>query len=334
MTDPKTDPTAELSRRSRRARRRSSGLGESAASPVLGRRAHRAQGEADEQGGGQEQQGDQSPPVTRASRAGRNLTAAITVGVTLGAVIIASLVIWKPAFVVVVTIAVVLATWELIEALGSRKIAAPVLPTLLGAAAIPPIAYLAGSAGLAMAVTLSVALIVIWRALDGLTHALRDIAGGVFIIVYICLMAGIALLMLREDDGVGRVFVFLIVTVVSDIGGYTVGVLFGRHPMAPSVSPKKSWEGFAGSVACCMIAGVLTITLILGGPWWGGILLGAAVAVFATIGDLSESTIKRDLGIKDMGTLLPGHGGVNDRLDSLVVTAPVSWMLLHVLVPV
>lgn len=268
------------------------------------------------------------------SRAGRNLPAAITVGVSLGAVVIASLLIWEPAFIILVTLVVAVAAWELIGALRAGRISAPPVPTMIGAVSIVPIAYLAGSEGLVLAVALSVALIVIWRALDGLDGAVKDIAGGVFVIGYICLLAGIAALMLAEPDGVGRIFVFLIITVCSDIGGYAVGVLAGKHPMAPSVSPKKSWEGFAGSVVSCMVAGAITITAFLGGPWWGGLLLGLAIAVFATIGDLAESTIKRDLGIKDMGSLLPGHGGINDRLDSLVIAVPVSWMLLHVLVPV
>lgn len=287
------------------------------------RRAYRAHHRANE-----------ATAAASGSRAGRNLPAAIGVGVLLGAIIIASLIFWKPGFVILVTVVVLVGAWELIEALTTRRIQAPVVPVLLGAGAIVPVAYLGGGTGLAMAVMLSVALIVVWRALDGTEGAVRDIAGGVFIIMYVCLLAGLAALMLREDDGVGRIFVFLIITVVSDIGGYAVGVLAGKHPMAPSVSPKKSWEGFAGSVLCCMVAGAITVSLILDGPWWGGALLGVAVAAFATVGDLAESTIKRDLGIKDMGSILPGHGGVMDRLDSLVATVPVTWMLLYVLVPV
>ena len=126
---------------------------------------------------------------------------------------------------------------------------------------------------------------------------------------------------------------FILVTVFSDIGGYAVGVVFGKHPMAPSLSPKKSWEGFAGSVATCAAVGAISLPLLLGGLWWAGAVLGVAAAAGATLGDLIESSIKRDLGIKDMGALLPGHGGLMDRLDSLVVVAPIAWALLLWFVP-
>jgi len=127
--------------------------------------------------------------------------------------------------------------------------------------------------------------------------------------------------------------VFILVTAFSDIGGYAVGVVFGRHPMAPSLSPKKSWEGFAGSVGACAAVGAISLPLLLGGQWWQGAVLGVAAAAGATLGDLIESSIKRDLGIKDMGALLPGHGGLMDRLDSLVIVAPVAWALLLWFVP-
>jgi len=137
----------------------------------------------------------------------------------------------------------------------------------------------------------------------------------------------------RIAVGADRIVVFIATTVASDIGGYAAGVLFGKHPMAPTVSPKKSWEGFAGSTVTCVLVGVLGVILLLHGPWWAGVAIGAAAVVTATLGDLSESLIKRDLGIKDMGNLLPGHGGMMDRIDSLLVTAPVVYVLLSLLVP-
>jgi phosphatidate cytidylyltransferase len=140
--------------------------------------------------------------------------------------------------------------------------------------------------------------------------------------------------MLRPDDGAARVATFLLVAVASDVGGYGVGVVAGRHPLAPTISPKKSWEGVAGSVLACVLVGVASVVLLLDGPWWAGALLGLLTAVSATLGDLGESMIKRDLGIKDMGSLLPGHGGLMDRLDSLLPTAPLAWLVLTALVPV
>jgi phosphatidate cytidylyltransferase len=129
------------------------------------------------------------------------------------------------------------------------------------------------------------------------------------------------------------VVVFIAVTVLSDIGGYVAGVLFGRHPMAPTISPKKSWEGFAGSALFTAVGGALLVTLLVDGLWWEGVVIGLAAMVAATLGDLCESMIKRDLGIKDMGSLLPGHGGMMDRLDSLLLAAPVTYLLLSWLVP-
>jgi phosphatidate cytidylyltransferase len=140
--------------------------------------------------------------------------------------------------------------------------------------------------------------------------------------------------MLLEDDGPWRVVAFIVATIASDIGGFVAGVLFGKHPMAPTISPKKSWEGFAGSLIVGIGAGIGTVVYGLDGHWWAGVVLGIAGVVFATLGDLSESLIKRDLGIKDMGDLLPGHGGLMDRLDSLIAVAPVAWLILHTLVPV
>ncbi len=166
------------------------------------------------------------------------------------------------------------------------------------------------------------------------TVLLRDATSSVLVVLWLPLLAGFTMLMLREDDGAFRILTFVLLAVVSDTGGYVAGVLYGRHPMSPSVSPKKSWEGFAGSAGSGLVAGVLVVTLGLGGHWWAGASIGLVAVVTATVGDLSESVLKRDLGIKDMGSLLPGHGGVMDRIDSMLLTAPVLYLLLLWLVPV
>jgi phosphatidate cytidylyltransferase len=138
--------------------------------------------------------------------------------------------------------------------------------------------------------------------------------------------------MLAEPDGPFRVIAFVIVTVASDVGGYLFGSLWGRHVLAPSVSPSKTWEGVLGSAILAAVAGGVGVVLLLDGPWWSGVVLGLAITVAATVGDLSESLLKRDLGIKDMGSLLPGHGGIMDRLDSLLPAAPVAFVLMTLLV--
>jgi phosphatidate cytidylyltransferase len=176
--------------------------------------------------------------------------------------------------------------------------------------------------------------VVVWRLTDPAEGYLRDSSAGVFAAVYVPFLAGFALLMAAADHGAQRVLIFFILTVCNDTGGYAAGVLMGRHPMAPSISPKKSWEGLAGSVVTTAAAGAITMVTMLHGQAWQGAVTGIAVVTSATLGDLCESMIKRDLGIKDMGNLLPGHGGVMDRLDSLLPTAPVVWLLLKLFVPV
>src|SRR4029077_5346089 len=129
-------------------------------------------------------------------------------------------------------------------------------------------------------------------------------------------------------DGSRRTLAFLILTVCSDVGGYLVGSLLGRHHMAAVISPNKTWEGLGGSVLACVVAGVILFPVLLHGPAWQGGLVGLGSVTAAILGDLSESMIKRDLQIKDMGTVLPGHGGVLDRIDAMLISAPVVWLLL------
>ncbi|MGB3763811.1 MAG: phosphatidate cytidylyltransferase [Ornithinimicrobium sp.] len=288
------------------------------------RRAYRASGRAGA--------GEAGPAKPRT--AGRDLRAAIGVGVGLGAIVLASLVLWKPAFVVVVTVGIALGVWELIEALRSGRIVAPMIPTMVAAGTLVPVTFFFGAQGLSVGFAVSCLAIVLWRTAAGAQGAIRDISGGVFITAYVPLMAGLAILLVAEPDGVSRIIVFILVTISSDIGGYAVGATFGKHPMAPALSPKKSWEGFAGSMLSCVVVAVISVITMLDGSWWAGVLLGVAVACFATMGDLAESTLKRDLGIKDMGTMLPGHGGLMDRLDSLVMTIPVTFAVLTIFVPV
>jgi len=286
--------------------------------PPSSRRDRRAAGEASR---------------TRPSRAGRNLPVATLVGVGLGALILASLVIRKEAFLALVTVAACFSVWELRNGLAQGKIHVPMVPCIVGTITMVIESFRGGGQALTVSFGLTCISVLVWRALDGLDGAIRDIAGGIFVVAYVPLLASFSSLLLAAPDGVQRVCAFIIVTICSDLGGYAVGVVAGRHPMAPSVSPKKSWEGAAGSAVACVIAGVATVTLLLGGPWWAGAVLGLATVASATVGDLTESTLKRDLGIKDMGSILPGHGGLMDRMDSLLLSAPVAWAVLAVLVP-
>ncbi|MEU8760922.1 phosphatidate cytidylyltransferase [Streptomyces sp. NPDC048659] len=266
--------------------------------------------------------------------AGRDLGAAIGVGVGLGVVIIASLFIWKPAFVGVIAVAVVVGLWELTSRLQERKaIKAPLVPLAVGGAAMVVAGYVRGAEGAWVAMALTALAVLVWRMTEPPEGYLKDVTAGVFAAFYVPFLATFVAMLLTADDGPWRVLTFLILTVVSDTGAYAVGWRFGKHKLAPRISPGKTREGLFGAVAFAMAAGALCMEFLIdGGTWWQGLLLGLAVAASATLGDLGESMIKRDLGIKDMGTLLPGHGGIMDRLDSLLPTAPVVWLLLVVFV--
>ncbi|MCW2683218.1 MAG: hypothetical protein JWP33_1131 [Blastococcus sp.] len=275
-------------------------------------------------------------PITEqpVGRAGRDLRSAIGVGVGLVAVILASLLIWRPAFVAVVTVAVLVAVVELTRALHAGRFSPPLVPLLIGALVMEGLAWTRGPTGLVVGFLITALAVLLWRLGDGPVGYLKDAASGVLVALYVPMLAGFAVLLLVPADGATRVLALIATVVASDVGGYAAGVAFGKHAMAPSISPKKSWEGFAGSVTTCMVVATPIILFGLEGPWWGGLIFGAALAISATIGDLGESLIKRDLGIKDMGDLLPGHGGIMDRLDSLLPSAALAYLLLSVLVPV
>jgi phosphatidate cytidylyltransferase len=276
---------------------------------------------------------DAEAQSTPAPKAGRNLPAAIGIGVLLVAAVVASLFVDKRAFVGLAVVAIMAAVVELSRALRSHAGALPWIPIAIGAGAVLVAAYAGGTEALVVATLLLAVAGVVMTVVSDDAGRLRAMSSVVFVVCYVAFLAGFAILLSVPSDGPRRVLALVATVVCSDTGGYAVGAFLGKHPMAPSVSPKKSWEGFAGSVAACALCGGLYLPLVLHATWWQGVLFGLAVVVAATVGDLSESLIKRDLGIKDMGALLPGHGGVMDRIDSLLVAAPVAWALLTAFVP-
>jgi phosphatidate cytidylyltransferase len=276
---------------------------------------------------------------TKKIRTGRNLPAAIGVGALLGGLVLLTLFTVKATFLLYMGAAVAVALTELAAAARTRGITIPVIPVAVGGAAILTCTYWLGYRGGEAALGLTVVAIIIYRLADtsaGTTGYVKDVTAGVFAALYLPFLASFVAAMLSQPDGSKRVVTYVILVICSDIGGYFAGITLGRgtrHPMAPKISPKKTWEGFTGSAIACLIAGWLTTMLLLHGHAWQGLLLGAAAVVTAIAGDLAESSIKRDLDIKDMGSLLPGHGGVLDRIDSLLVTAPVVWVLLAAFIP-
>jgi len=279
---------------------------------------------------------DPAKPAGRVST-GRNLPVAIGVGAALGGLVFLTLLTVKATFLLYVGAALVIALSELAGALAKRDIRVPVIPVAAGGTAILTCLYWLGVQDALAALALTVIVIFAWRLPGGASGYVKDVMAGVFAVIYLPFLASFVVAMLVPADGPRRVLTFVILTVCSDIGGYFAGITLGRggrHLMAPAISPKKTWEGFAGSVVACLIGGALCLPLLLHGHAWQGLLTGAAAVLAAILGDLVESMIKRDLDIKDMGTLLPGHGGILERLDSLLAVAPVVWLLLFVFVPV
>ncbi len=275
-------------------------------------------------------------PAKKVSRAGRNLPAAIAIGVILGGGLIAVLVFAPYGWIVVVAVAMVVATHEVVRRLRTGGFEIPVVPLLVGGQAMIWLTWPFGTAGALGGFGATVVLCMIWRLLSGglanaPTNYLRDVSVTVFLATWIPLFGAFGVLLIYPEDGAGRVFCLMLGVVFSDIGGYTAGVLFGKHPMVPAISPKKSWEGLAGSLLFGITASVLAVHFILGKPAWVGIPLGLMLVLTATLGDLVESQVKRDLGIKDMGTLLPGHGGLMDRIDSVMPSAVATWIVLTLL---
>lgn len=268
-------------------------------------------------------------------RTGRDIPVATAVGGALLVVVILSLFFRKELFGLVAFVAIGVGMWELTAGLRRKSIYVPLVPLLVGAAGILLSAYVAGPEAHFVSFLLTVGGAVAWRLLDGAgEHALRDASAAALVAAYLPFLGGFVMMMLSEHDGSFRVLLFIVLVVASDTGGYMVGSLLGRHRLAPRISPGKTWEGLLGSVVLANVVGVVgTQTLVHADPIVG-IYLGMTVVATATIGDLSESVIKRDLGLKDMSTVLPGHGGVLDRLDSLVMTAPAVYLILSVFVPV
>lgn len=283
---------------------------------------------------------EQLPPVTpdpeHAKRRGpgRNLPAAIAVGLALGAVVLLAVFVVPQAFPVLVAIVMVLAVLELIRALGEGDLRVPAVPLLVGVIGMVISTVVFGAEGLLISTAAAVCVLILWRVSEsmGLT-ALRDVTGGVFTLAWVPFLGCFTLLLFGQDNGAMLVLLAVLVPVANDIGGYVAGVLFGAHPMAPSISPKKSWEGFAGSLLLGVAASTAVMVWALDQSWWVGVVLGAVLVVVSTCGDLAESLLKRDLGIKDMGHLLPGHGGVLDRVDSILLAAPTTYILLEILLP-
>ena len=276
------------------------------------------------------------PATPRHIRTGRNLPVAIGVGVVLGGLALLTLLTVKATFLIYMGAALAIGLHELSAAMKTKDINVPFVPVALGGAAMVTAAYWAAGGAVMAAFALTLLGILVYRMFGGTDGYVKDVTAGVFATAYLPLLGSCVAAMLAEHDGGKRVLIFIVLTICSDIGGYFAGITLtpftGGHKMAPVISPKKTWEGLAGSAFLCVVAGGIMLPALLHGHWWQGVITGIAALAAAVFGDLAESMIKRDLAIKDMGTLLPGHGGILDRIDSLLACAPVVWLLLALFV--
>ena len=264
-------------------------------------------------------------------KAGRNLPAATAVGVSLIAVLVVSLFVVPAVFPVLVAVAMIFAIRELFAAAvkdASRRLE---ITTQVAAVALVASAALGDVTWLLATFVGGVVAILSVRLLDGQEAYVHHVTRAIFTLAYGPLLASFAVLLSTQDNGAWKVLTFVLLTAGSDLGGYFAGAFFGKHPLAPKISPKKSWEGLAGALVLQCAIGAYLFPAHLSLAWWQGVVVAIVMTLTAITGDLIESMIKRDLGIKDMGTLLPGHGGVMDRLDALLVNAFVAWVAFAIL---
>jgi phosphatidate cytidylyltransferase len=275
-------------------------------------------------------------------KAGRNLPAATVVGLAMLFAVLGGLLFLPLGFVLVTTTFAIFGVWEIYRALEVSGTRLPIVPVMVGTVGMPLAAYFGGLESLLFALLASSVAVLLWRTIESAAGSARSIFAGVFTMAWVPFFISFAILPLHAVGGatpVGlwpggsipagawQIATMLLLVVSNDTFGYLVGASFGKHPMAPKISPKKTWEGFAGSIAGAMAVGILASIFVLDKPWWVGVVLAVGMVAASTTGDLAESMVKRELGIKDMSSILPGHGGVMDRLDSIVFASPAAFIL-------
>ena len=262
-------------------------------------------------------------------KAGRKLGPSIIVSLSLIALIWFALAYHREVFAVVVAVAVLLGIREIVRAFRVRGIYISVVSLAAGAVALTYATWNGGAAGLAIATAIAIPLLLIQLLTKGPEGFVQSATATTFSLLYLPFLGGFLILLAKPSTGLERVMTFVVLVGCNDTFGYIVGVLLGKHPLVPLISPKKSWEGLIGSLVFAVIGGAFAFKYIMDMHWWIGAIVGLMIVFTATCGDLIESAMKRDLHLKDMGTLLPGHGGVLDRLDSVLISAPALWLALE-----
>ena len=262
-------------------------------------------------------------------RAGRKLFPSIAVSLSLVALVWFALAYRREIFAVVVAVAVLLGIREIVRAFNASGIYISSAGLIIAALALSYATWNGGIAGLAGATAIAIPVLLIQLLTRGPEGFVASATATTFSLLYLPFLGGFLILLGRTSTGLERVMSFVVLVGCNDTFGYIVGVLIGKHPLAPKISPKKSWEGLIGSLVFTVAGGILAFTYILEIQWWIGAVVGLMIVFTATCGDLIESAMKRDLALKDMGSLLPGHGGMLDRLDSVLISAPALWLALE-----
>lgn len=275
---------------------------------------------------------------------GRSLSKSVAVGLFLGGLFLLSVLIYKELFVLLAAAAAGAGAWELSSALRLKGWYVPRVPAVVGSVLIMPAAYYGGAEFQWLGALVIVAALILWRTvhlfwerreapMQAIAHTLRDYAASAFVVIYLPLMTSFTMLLLRREDGAEWVIAFVVTVALIDTAGYLVGRKLGRHKLAPGVSPKKTWEGLVASISAGTVSAISFTVIFWGLPWWVGLVLAAVLLLAAVFGDLAESLIKRDLGVKDMSSLLPGHGGIMDRLDSILPSALITYLFAQIFLP-
>ena len=274
-------------------------------------------------------------------RTGRNLLLAVPIGIVLGGLLLLSLIFIKELFMIFAAAVAGFTGFEFATALRVAGLRIPRIPLAILGVALVPAAYYLHASGQWFVAIAAVLLLWAWRLVEDIARVhradgrglIRDLSASALAFLYVPFLACFSVLLVAQTNGEWWTLAALILVVAVDTGAYAAGVMFGKHPMAPTISPKKTWEGFAGAAVVALAAGVILAVFMLHAPFWFGFVFGALLLGSATMGDLTESLIKRDIGIKDMSSWLPGHGGFFDRLDSILPSVALAYVLYEIFSP-
>jgi phosphatidate cytidylyltransferase len=263
------------------------------------------------------------------AKAGRKLGPSILVSLAILAVVFLTISFAPPLFAIFAWIAILLAGRELTKAYRAGGIDLPDNAISIAITVLLAASWFGRVSGLAVAIAIAIPCVLVYMLLRDPKDFVRKSTAAAFAIFYLAFLGGFILLLAHDKDGLARIFTLVVLVSCNDTFAYLFGVLLGKHPLAPQISPKKTWEGLVGSIIATTIGSALVFEFALGHAWWIGAAIGLVAVVTATCGDLIESAVKRDLSIKDMGTILPGHGGILDRIDSVLFTGPAVWFALE-----